>query len=60
MTPDEQRTCAAWDMMTYPMRRRFVSTVFAAAGPDDMVWHTQESYSGYDGWWFVRWECVCD
>ena len=58
MTPDEQRYKRHWDMMTYPMRRRFVSTLFDGAEEGDMVWHTDEPYSGYDEWWFVRWECV--
>ena len=56
MTPSEQRHRRHWDLMTYPERLRFISTMFAHSEPDDVAWETIDPFKGHDGWWFVRWD----
>ena len=53
MTPSEQRHRRHWALMTYPMRLRFVSTMFASVPVGEVVWETRDRVYGYHGYkWY--------
>jgi hypothetical protein len=46
MTPSEQRHRRHWDLMTYPERLRFITSMFANAPVGEIVWCAESSPFG--------------
>ena len=59
MTPTEQqnRHRRHWDLMTYPEKLRYISTMFDGAPVDQAVWQTTKPFSGWHGydWYRIEW-----